>query len=286
MILEIPSKDFMNCDLHKWKNILFIDTFFPMEERCMIWSWLISLEVQFFLAGSLILLLAQIHPKYAASIFFTLLIFSIIAFLMLESDPFSLYYERESQQKICLKLNLLFDNIWLRILPYLLGMCLGYTIQKTGGKFKSSKTVMVFGWMLCILIIGVYFFGLPLIIGRINLWVRASAITMLHIAWNMILCWITLSSLSDYGGLLKDFLNSKLLFTIGKFTNTVILLNPLIIRTVLLSGETGILLSGGLVIMMFIGFTITTYIFAFILHIFFEAPLLSTLRVVYQWQIK
>lgn len=32
-VLEIPSEDHATCQEHMWKNILYIDTFFPVTER-------------------------------------------------------------------------------------------------------------------------------------------------------------------------------------------------------------------------------------------------------------
>lgn len=90
-IVDIPSEDHITCEESMWKNILYIDTFYPIKDRvsliqltiikclvyqlikhfyfqCMVWSWYISLESQFCVVASIILLLAKNHPRYATII--------------------------------------------------------------------------------------------------------------------------------------------------------------------------------------------------------------------------
>lgn len=135
----------------------------------MLWTWFISLEVHFFIAACLVLLLAQIHPKYAGAICTGILIASILATTVVEVDyipavkyaKFSVklyftdfimklslsethHYRRDVEHEL-MAFYLIFDKIWVRIPPYLLGMCLGYTLYKAGGKFEMNVFVIVFG---------------------------------------------------------------------------------------------------------------------------------------------
>lgn len=38
-LLDIPSEDHVTCQEHMWKNILYIDTFFPVTERVRVYYY-------------------------------------------------------------------------------------------------------------------------------------------------------------------------------------------------------------------------------------------------------
>lgn len=78
-IIDIPSLDHQTCEPNMWHNIFYIDQFYPVEERCMLWSWILSVEVQCFIVASVILLISTSHPRFGIIIFSSFLICSIIA---------------------------------------------------------------------------------------------------------------------------------------------------------------------------------------------------------------
>ncbi|XP_037917555.1 uncharacterized protein LOC119655646 [Hermetia illucens] len=196
--LDLPSFDHITCVHDKWLNILYIENFFPIVDRCMLWTWFISLEVHFFIAACLVLLLAQIHPKYAGAICTGILIASILATTVVEVDYIPAV-KRDVEHEL-MAFYLIFDKIWVRIPPYLLGMCLGYTLYKAGGKFEMNIFVIVFGWIACVLILAGFGYGFHTVEFRVNPWVRAIISTLGHTIWSMVLFWIVLASISQYGG--------------------------------------------------------------------------------------
>lgn len=44
-----------NCANYWWRNLLIIQNWYPFEEMCMDWSWTLALQMQLFIAGTLIL---------------------------------------------------------------------------------------------------------------------------------------------------------------------------------------------------------------------------------------
>lgn len=102
-IIDIPSLDHKTCSTNMWRNIFYIDQFYPLQERvcynlsiiicffvfynfhhlfsfqCMIWSWILSLEMQFFIVACIVLLILKNHPRYGFTIFFSFFISSFIA---------------------------------------------------------------------------------------------------------------------------------------------------------------------------------------------------------------
>lgn len=50
--------DHLSCEQHWWRNALYINNFFPQKEFCMLWSWYISNDTQFFVLATILLLIA------------------------------------------------------------------------------------------------------------------------------------------------------------------------------------------------------------------------------------
>lgn len=55
-----------NCNEFWWRNMLYINNFYPIKDMCMSWSWYISVELQCFTVG---MLLMVIYYKYVITIF-------------------------------------------------------------------------------------------------------------------------------------------------------------------------------------------------------------------------
>lgn len=110
-IIDIPTVDHKTCEQNMWHNIFFVDQFYPLEQRvslysiiyvkniinfqfidihfrfqCMIWSWVLSVEVQCFIVASVILLISTGHPRFGIIIFSSFLICSIVAMTTVNVD--------------------------------------------------------------------------------------------------------------------------------------------------------------------------------------------------------
>lgn len=109
----------------------------------MPWTWFLSLEAHFYFATCLILLISQIHPKYAGAICSTLFISSIASSIVLEMDPFP--PRGKSPEEEIIEINLIFEKVLERISPYLLGNCMGYVLYKTKGNFDINIIVVILG---------------------------------------------------------------------------------------------------------------------------------------------
>lgn len=76
-IFEVPGYDHENCPKYWWRNILYINTLFPVKEmvnfvkimralllkfvsnfQCMLWSWYLADDTQFYIVGAILLILA------------------------------------------------------------------------------------------------------------------------------------------------------------------------------------------------------------------------------------
>lgn len=56
------------------------------------------------------------------------------------------------------------------------------------------------GWIASFLIIFGFIFGFQMILRQVNPILKATIVTITHTIWSMILFWIILTSISQYGG--------------------------------------------------------------------------------------
>lgn len=77
-VFEPPTMDHVNCPKYWWRNVLYINTLFPVQDMCMLWSWYLANDTQFYIIGAIILIVAIRHFNFAAV---TLGIFMVSAWL-------------------------------------------------------------------------------------------------------------------------------------------------------------------------------------------------------------
>ena len=77
-VFEPPTLDHVNCPKYWWRNVLYINTLFPVQDMCMLWSWYLANDTQFYLLGAIILIVAIRHFKLAAT---TMVFFMVAAWL-------------------------------------------------------------------------------------------------------------------------------------------------------------------------------------------------------------
>lgn len=50
--------DHITCDKFWWRNALYINNFYPQREFCMLWSWYMANDMQFYIFAVIFLLIA------------------------------------------------------------------------------------------------------------------------------------------------------------------------------------------------------------------------------------
>lgn len=134
-VFDPPTADHINCPKYWWRNLLYINTLFPVDQMCMIWSWYVADDTQFYIVGAVILVLATNHFKIATFMMTTLLLSSWLTtgYIALinnhmpsSDDPLALFDK-------------IYDKPWTRLGPYFIGMSIGYFLFKTDCKIKMSK---------------------------------------------------------------------------------------------------------------------------------------------------
>ncbi|XP_011067075.1 PREDICTED: nose resistant to fluoxetine protein 6-like [Acromyrmex echinatior] len=66
------------CAKYWWRNILYINNLFGYKKMCLVWSWYLSSDMQFFIIGLALLILSTVYFYVAVVILCTILIASVI----------------------------------------------------------------------------------------------------------------------------------------------------------------------------------------------------------------
>lgn len=272
-IFETPTADHENCPNYWWRNLLYINTLFPVDQMCMLWSWYVADDTQFYVVGAVILILATNHFKIAAFSVVTLMVSSWITtgYIALINnhmpsidDPLALFDK-------------IYDKPWTRLGPYLIGMSVGYYLFKTDCKVKMSKITVVLGWTLSSICLLSLLYGLYE--AEISPITAAAYSSLSHSAWALGLAWIVIACSTGYGGYVDAILSAPILYPFSRVTYCAYLIHPIVIRLTAMHVDSPFHLGKNSMMVMFFGQVVTSYIISFIVSLSFEAPVVSMLKI-------
>ncbi|KAJ8919186.1 hypothetical protein NQ315_012174 [Exocentrus adspersus] len=270
--------DHVNCDKYWWRNALYINNLYPRDEFCMLWSWYIANDTQFYVITSILLLIAvrgSKQVKFAAAAIGILMVSSwIISFIIAMKweyvarveEPFALFDE-------------LYDKPWLRIGPYLIGIIAGYMLFRVDCKISMSPIIVTVGWIASLACLASLVYGL----GREGLFVPASAFyaALGHTAWGLSLAWITVACCTGYGGPLNSFLSCRLFLPLSRLTYCAYLVHPVIMCLTSFALDGPLHLHNAMAIVIFSGNAVLSILCAFAISVAFEAPAVNLLKIIF-----
>ncbi|XP_016839566.1 O-acyltransferase like protein isoform X1 [Nasonia vitripennis] len=272
-VFEPPTADHENCQNYWWRNLLYINTLYPVDQMCMLWSWYVADDTQFYIVGAVILIVATNHFKIAAFSLVALMVSSWITtgYIALVNnhmpntdDPLALFDK-------------IYDKPWTRLGPYLIGMAVGYFLFKTDCKIKMSKATVFIGWLLstaCLLslLYGLYETELSPATG-------AAYSSLSHSAWALSLAWIVVACSTGYGGYVNDILSAPILYPFSRVTYCAYLVHPIVIRLTAMNMDSPLHLGKDSMLITFFGQVVASYILSFVISVSFEAPVVSMLKI-------
>ncbi|XP_076653536.1 nose resistant to fluoxetine protein 6-like [Halictus rubicundus] len=274
-MLDLYTLDYENCRRFWWRNALYVNTYFDMDERCMVWSWYLANDTLFYIVGAIILIIGvRLLPVAALATAMILIVSWIVtATIALHTkhvpsivDPFA-HYES------------LYDKPWSRIGPYLLGMVAGWYLYKSNCSLKMPKAVAFACWIFS------FFVMLSIVYGlygnSYGPFMSAVYTALSHSGWAVAVGWVLIACVAGHGGIVNKILSWRFLYPLSRLSYCVYLVHPAIIRAVILKGESSLHLTLGLMGVLFFGFTIASYAVALVISLLFEAPMVSLLRIVH-----
>ncbi|XP_026669927.1 nose resistant to fluoxetine protein 6-like isoform X2 [Ceratina calcarata] len=272
-VFEPPTADHYNCPNYWWRNLLYINTLFPVDQMCMIWSWYLADDTQFYIIGAVILVLATNHLKIAAFAMTMLLLSSWLTtgYIALvnnhmpsSDDPLALFDK-------------IYDKPWTRLGPYFIGMSMGYFLFKIDCKLKMSKTTVCVGWLLSSACLLSLLYGLYE--AELSPMMAAAYSSLSHSVWALGLSWIVIACSTGYGGYVNRVLSAPMLYPFSRTTYCAYLVHPLVIRWTALNMDSPIHLGKYTMMITFFGILVLSYILSFVVSVAFEAPIVSMLKI-------
>ncbi|KOB74995.1 putative conserved plasma membrane protein [Operophtera brumata] len=61
-VFEPAIYDHITCDKYWWRNILYINNLYPQKDMCMVWSWYMANDTQFYVVGIILLYDGRLVP--------------------------------------------------------------------------------------------------------------------------------------------------------------------------------------------------------------------------------
>ncbi|XP_077286857.1 O-acyltransferase like protein-like isoform X2 [Arctopsyche grandis] len=273
--LELPGRDNENCEKYWWRNVLYINTFYPLNESCMSWSWYLANDTQFYIIGVMILIISFEHLKTAATFFIGLLLlgWATTAMVALKTgytpsieDPFSHYDE-------------LYNKPWTRIGPYLVGIFTGWFLSKTNCCLLISKKLSAVLWLLSISLLFGIIFG---VYGTdFKTYGSVAYASFSHTAWGISISWILIACVTGYGGLVNKILSCPFIYPLSRLSYCAYLLHPVLLKIIFISSGSIQHISPEIIGIIYIGFLFFTFAAALIFSLLFEAPSVSLLRFIH-----
>ncbi|XP_075986822.1 O-acyltransferase like protein-like [Anticarsia gemmatalis] len=273
-VFEPAIFDHITCDQYWWRNLLYINNLYPQREMCMVWSWYMANDTQFYVVGIILLLISVKHPKFAMI---------SLGLLMVSSWATTIYISVWHQYKARIQepfemFDPLYDKPWSRIGPYLVGMVVGWYLHKSKCQAKLPYWVVFVGWPVALGIIGSLIFSM--VDGYFEVWPTAFYISVGHTAWGVAVAWVAISCCSGYGGLVNSALSYRGLLPLSRLTYCAYLVHPTIMMytSFLLDGPYH--MQNSTVLAIYAGYAVMAFLASFAISLAFEAPAVRLLKII------
>ncbi|XP_003485325.1 nose resistant to fluoxetine protein 6-like [Bombus impatiens] len=211
------------CSKYWWTNILYINNFYRWDELCLVWSWYLPNDMQFFVFGSFLLTLSITHYNIAMGIGIVTLLSSIGSLVY---TGYTLNYQPtlDGQYRT---MSEIYIRPWCRIPPYLIGMATCHLLTKWNYKLHFSKKSLIVGWSLAILCNCSILFGLTN--KNISLGLSVLYLALSRTCWALGIAWLVVACTTNNGGIVNKILSLDIFVPFSKLTYGAYLLNPVTI---------------------------------------------------------
>ncbi|XP_055380628.1 uncharacterized protein LOC129611475 [Condylostylus longicornis] len=271
--VHIPTTANIACTNYWWRNILYINNFYPFSELCMIWSWYLANDMQFYILAVVLLIISTKYLKFSIITTFAILFISwgtagVVSihyrYLHKVAEPFESF-------------DFLYDKPWQRIGPYIIGMITGYITFKYKTPPKVPFLLNIVLWILSVGLLFILIFGVWN--GQLNILATAFYVSVGHTAWGLGLVWITLSCYWDLSPSINKFLSYELFLPLSRLTYCTYLIHPTIMMITSFLMEGPIHLQHLFVLTVFLGNAVISLFVALLISIAFESPVIRMSKI-------
>lgn len=269
------------CSKGWWANLLYINNFIDLKEMCMVWSWYLSNDMQFFFFSPPLLIVLWMNYFAGIALISTLLVgFTVLRGLLIISNPsfpplsilFNDFIKIQQMEEFS---RVVYIKPYCRCGPYLLGLLLGAVLFRCQLKAKIPKVLNFLGWILAtvsglVALFGVFEFCKT---GHMEPSVKFLYGSLVRTMWAAFIAWIIFVCATGHGGIINRILSSRKWRPISRMSYCAYLVHPIIVMYFYAIFALPVHYGGHFQLgMYFIGHTVVTFFFAFFLCCGFEMP--------------
>ncbi|XP_048774347.2 nose resistant to fluoxetine protein 6-like isoform X2 [Ostrea edulis] len=268
------SFDYQQCKNNWWRNLLYIQNFFPISEQCIGWGWYLANDMQFFVLSPIL-----IYPLYRKRVIGYILVLALLIMQAVFRGVMSVdlgmgLNSPPNQEEFFDKM---YQRPYSRIAPYLIGVLTGYFMWKSKRQVKLPKVFVILGWIIALVCVSSVVFGtLEQNRGhKQSISVSALYNSLSKTTWSLGVAWIIFACNTGYGGFINTFLSAGLWSPLSRLTYCAYLVHPVIMFMYTLSQRYTMYFTDINMVCLFLGFWMATYVVAFFVSMALEAPMIG-----------
>uniref|UniRef100_A0A2H8TG17 Nose resistant to fluoxetine protein 6 n=1 Tax=Melanaphis sacchari TaxID=742174 RepID=A0A2H8TG17_9HEMI len=212
-------------------NIMFND------KQCLIASWYISCDVQFFIIGVFIIYVYTKNNKYGIRLLATVVILSIfipfiITILTKSEGILKIHIPFLENPRNSIDFNESYRASYMRATPFFTGLAMHFIVEKLiEKKIKFSLTTVYSSTLIVTVIcLWIQYYGAIFYDRQRPYYVLEQALylTFSHCTWTVISVWVTIFNYTSSYGFLEKIFNNRFIVPVGRLSYSVLLINLIV----------------------------------------------------------
>ncbi|XP_005106497.3 O-acyltransferase like protein [Aplysia californica] len=231
---NILPADAENCEKYWWTNLLYVNNLLYTRTPCMVHSWYLANDMQFYLLSPLLLIPLYYNMYAGLVVCGTVLLSSWIVTGVLSmsrgwvASDFAMVF---TNQQVMNRGIGYYVTPYTRVGPFVIGILAGYLMARHGGKIAMKWYVVAIGWAVAVAT------GLAVVYGiHGDITAKDPSSTefaalynaLSRSAWSVAISWVIIACASGYGGPVNWFLSWKPLIVLSRLSYLCYLIHPYI----------------------------------------------------------
>lgn len=266
-----------NCRLYWWTNLLYFSNYLPYSKMCMLHSWFLSLNMQYFIFGLPLTLMMFRKPKVTLLVIMALtiascLVTSVVTYMNELPPAMLMMTARWSKAKQLL--NMVYYQPFTHFGPFAIGLCFGYILLAVKVP-RFGKVTLAAGWLIATVLCGsAVFVAYPFRRGDMAFHpLLSAAYAGCHrTLWTIGIGWVTLLCATQQAGLVGEMLSSSAMTSLSRLSYLVFLLHPVPIYVHVASVRESFQLDHYYMCTLYFGILVTSILMAYVAYVAVEAP--------------
>ncbi|XP_005112853.2 O-acyltransferase like protein [Aplysia californica] len=277
---NILPADAENCEKYWWTNLLYVNNLLYTRTPCMVHSWYLANDMQFYLLSPLLFVPFYYNMYAGLAVCGTVLLSSWIVTGVLSwnrgwvaSDFAMVFTHPQLDRGIGY-----YMAPYTRVGPFVIGILAGYLMARHGGRIAMKWYVVVVGWAVAVATCLAVVYGIH---GDItakdpsSTEVAALYNTLSRSAWSVAISWVVIACASGYGGPVNWLLSLKPLIVLSRLSYLGYLIHPYIMYIYFGNQGTPFMFTDSNMIFGFVGVLGVSCMCSFLFHLAVESPMVE-----------